>query len=190
MKRRPLLVLILAATATIAVAAWFGTSQSRPPPMDLSEPPRTVFATNPFTVDDTYTLGSVAVRPEVPRPVRITDVVVLHASGIEVVGIGAFEPATERVGLVPGWPPAGPSIKDPRANEMTWSGAVDVLVGVRVVAPKSGFRGIEVRWVDGEGAPGREVFDLAVVTCAPGACVVEAEDADPLLRELGLLKPP
>ncbi len=122
------------------------------------------------------------------RPVRVLDIEVLEVSGVEPIGVGAFDPATlsEGIGLVPGWPPAGLAVVDPTSADTRWATAVAIVVGVRTSAPKSGLRGIIVRWLDGAGNEGLRVFDLAVLTCAPGTCNVDPAVPGPLLTELGL----
>jgi hypothetical protein len=182
-------VVVLAGVAAVGVAAWALTRIEPPPRVDLSLAPDPVFATIPFEVGDTYTLGSAGVPPEIKRPVTVTAVEIVHARGVEILGVGAFEPDPDASGLVPDWPPQGRYEKDVRdvgPASASWTGDVFTLVGVRTTEPKSGLRGIDVRWIDGDGVAGGRIFDLAVVTCAPGACVADAADAD-LLRQLGLL---
>lgn len=179
----------LAVAALVAGAGWLVARQSTAPPIDLARDPETVFLTIPFAVGDTYTLGSTAVPNSARRPVRITGIRVLHAVGLEIVGYGAVQDTSERIGLVPGWPPAPPyTIRDPLAPDATWSGDVQPLVGLRITQPRSGLRGIEVAWTDADGVAGSRVFDLAVLTCGPDACATTPDDATSLLRDLGLVK--
>jgi len=161
----------------------------------LKDPPQTVMATTPFDVGDTYTVGGIGVgpasssRPEVRGPITITAVELLNYANVEILGVGAFDPEANPsgIGLVPGWPPEGrePYV-DPVTSGKAWPRYVSVVVGIRTTAAKSGLRGIQVSWIDGGGNRGSRVFDIAVLTCAPGACEVDAGDAEPLLRELGL----
>jgi hypothetical protein len=186
MMPRRLSITCLVAAALVALVAGCAAADSR---INLADSPPTVFETIPYEVGGTYTLGESGVPPEVPRPVRITGIEVVHSRGIEVLGSGAFEPDPDGTGSVPGWPP--PGINLTLASDlpsMHWPGAVETVLGIRTTAPKSGLRGIEVRWVDGTGVAGGRTFDIAVYTCAPGACEVAAGDADELLRELGLLR--
>lgn len=165
-------------------------TRTEPPRVELSLTPDPVFTTIPFEVGETHTLGSAGVPPEVKRPVTVVALEVSHARGVEILGVGAFEPNPDATGLVPGWPPQGRYEKDVRdvgPGSATWSGDVFTVVGVRTTEPKSGLRGVDVRCIDGDGLAGGRIFDLAVVTCAPGACVADAADPD-LLRELGLLR--
>ena len=184
-------VIVLAAAGSIVAIAIATLQGGAPPRIDLAVPPNTVFATVPFEVGATYTLGEARVPAEVKRPVTVTAVEILHARGIEVLGGGAYEPRPDSIGLVPGWPPQAPyatGIGDTIRSRVTFSGEVHTVVGIRTTAPKSGLRGIKVRWVDGDGVAGTRTFDLAVLTCAPGACHVDSADPDPMLRELGLLR--
>ena len=184
----------LTSVIALALALSFAACSTEPGPtsgprIDLAVSPPTVFHTVDFEVGDVYTFGSTGVAPEIPRPVRITGVEVIHSEGIEIVGIGAVEPGPDGIGLVPGWPPQGLAFAQaPDLFAVEWSGPVNTLFGVRTTAPISGLRGVEVRWVDANGVAGARMFDIAVYTCAPGACDVEADDADPVLRELGLLR--
>jgi hypothetical protein len=187
------LILAAAAAAIVAAAALAAlVTPAQTQRVDLSFSPPTIFTTLPFAVGDTYTVGSTYVPLEAERPVRITGVEVIHSRGVAVLGIGAFDPDVEGtgLGLVPGWPPGEPAIaiRDPVAGRIAWYGAVAVLVGVRTTEPKSGLRGIEIRWVDANGAPGSRIFDFAVITCAPGVCETTAGEPESRLRELGLVK--
>ncbi len=125
---------------------------------------------------------------------RITSVDVLRGSGVEAIGIGAFDPDALGSGicLVPCWPPDGYEsvVRDKAALTTEWSGAVYTTIGVRTLEPLSGLRGIVVRWVDADGVPGTKTFDYAVLTCALGACPSSIlDDHDVLLPELGLVDP-
>jgi hypothetical protein len=181
--------LVLTAAAIAAAVGW-ATTRDNPAGVNLSVKPRTIFVTIPFNVGDTYALGEGLVPVEVPRPVLITAITIPHMRGLDVLGVGAYEPNPDSIGLVPGWPPEGRYAKDvkPLATEQSWPGEVHTVVGLRITEAKSGLRGIDVRWVDGAGKAGGRTFDLAVLTCAPGACEVDSATADPMLKELGLLR--
>jgi hypothetical protein len=178
---------VLAAALTAGAVAWLAM---RPPPplLDLSRSPQTLFTTIPMNVGASYTFGSTHLPDAVKRPVTITAVEVVRKRGLEVVGIGAVETSDVGIGLVPGWPPPGRPVVDPVAGKRPWSGGVDVLIGLRIVEPTSGLRGIEVRWIDGDGVAGSHVYDLAAITCSPGACTIGPDQGEAFLRELGLLK--
>lgn len=192
MKARAFILVAAAVAAGAAVAIAAMADSTQPQRIDLSLSPPTIFTTLPFAVGDAYTIGSTNVPLEAERPVTITGVEVIHSKGVAMLGIGAFDPDVEGVGiaLVPGWPPGEPAIaiRDPVAGRIAWYGAVAVLVGVRTTEPKSGFRGIEIRWVDANGASGSRIFDFAVITCAPGVCETTAGEPESRLRELGLVK--
>lgn len=180
----------------LAVGACSGvegeTARTPVPVLPLGDAPRTVFTTDEFEVGETYTLGSVGVPEDVPRPFVITDIDVLTWTNIEIIGRGIFESDDEGIGLVPDWPPDTRSGRlDLRAIEdgTEWDGHVSPVLGIRTTAPKSGLRGVMVSWIDGDGHQGREIFDFAVQTCAPGACDRDPGDDDWLLKELGLLTP-
>lgn len=180
---------MILAAAALVVGVW-ALTRSEPPRVDFSLTPDPIFATIPFEVGETSTLGSAGVPPEIKRPVTVTSVELVHARGIEILGVGAYEPNPDAIGLAPGWPPQGRydrDVRDVGPGSATWGGAVFTVVGIRTTEPKSGLRGIDVRWIDGNGIAGGRIFDLAVVTCAPGACVADTADPD-LLRELGLLR--
>jgi hypothetical protein len=186
----PLLSLAVALAACGSAEAEMATAPA--PALPLRDPPRTVFTTNQFEVGETYTLGSVAVPENVPRPVVITDIDVLAWTNIEIVGRGVHEPDDEGIGLAPSWPPDVRSGRlDLRAIEQgtEWVGHVSPILGIRTTAPKSGLRGVVVSWIDGNGNPGSEIFDFAVQTCAPGACERDPGEGDWLLKELGLFTP-
>ncbi len=186
----------LVAPLVIALAACGNaegeTATAPAPALPLGDPPRTVFTTNGLEVGETYTLGSTSVPEDVPRPVVITDIEVLARTNIEIVGRGVLEPDDEAIGLVGGWPPDTRfSRLDLRAVEdgVEWEGDVSPILGIRTTAPKSGLRGVVVSWIDGDGNRGSETFDVAVQTCAPGACDRDPGGDDWLLKELGLLNP-
>jgi len=156
----------------------------------VSHLPRTVITTDEFEVGETYTLGSLGVPEDVPRPIVITDIDVLAWANIEIIGQGVFEPAGEAIGLVPGWPPdTGSGRLDLRALEdgAEWHDNVSPILGIRTTAPKSGLRGVVVSWSVCDGKRGSETFDLAVQTCAPAACDRDPAEDDWLLKELGLI---
>ena len=185
-RRASALVLVVAVAAVFAAAT--ALLSRRESLLDMSRVPETVFATIPFPVGGSYTLGSMTVPSDVARPVRITSIEVVASSGVELIGMGAFDPASvsEGIGLVSGWPPAGLTIVDPTAGAPGWTTDVAIVIGIRTTDPKSGLRGVVVRWVDGAGQEGQRVFDLAVLTCAPGACSVDPSEPGPMLTELGL----
>jgi hypothetical protein len=157
-------------------------------PVDLSRSPPTLFTTIPMDVGASFTLGSMAIPSDVPRPVTVSEVRVIHASGVQVLGAGLFDPATrpQGIGLILGWPPPGYEIVDPADEPIGWPGEIAVVVGLRTVEPRSGLRGVLVRWVDGTNTQGERVFDMAVLTCAPAACELRGDDETALLIELGL----
>jgi hypothetical protein len=147
--------------------------------------------TNPFEVGATYTLGMTGPPLEATRPVRITSIEIVSQSGVEVIGVGAFDPdeAGTGIGLVPGWPPPGfdSLVHGADTYSREWNGPVYSVVGIRTTEARSGLRGVAVRWLDGDGASRGRVFDIAVITCAPTACDPERE-GDVLLRDLGLVR--
>ncbi|MDQ3552812.1 MAG: hypothetical protein M3395_00160 [Chloroflexota bacterium] len=156
--------------------------------------PQTVLFTNPIAVGETYTVGMTGPDEDAERPVRITSIEVLRSSGVEVIGIGAFDPVElgSGIGLVAGWPPIGYDLRVRDETTLTeeWPGDVYTTIGVRTLEPRSGLRGILVRWVDADGVSGSRAFDLAVLTCAAEACTAAMlEDHDLLLSELGLVDP-
>jgi hypothetical protein len=179
---------LLAITAVGAAVSWVGGQWIGGESIDLSVGPRVLLVTDPFAVGATYTLGETAVPSEVKRPVRITGISVVRVSGLEILGFGAMDSAAAGIGLVPGWPPPAPYLmRDPLEPAAVWEGHVQVLIGIRTTAPKSGLRGVRLLWTDGDGRPGSRVFDTAVLTCAPDACDLEPDAAtEALLRELGL----
>jgi hypothetical protein len=156
--------------------------------------PQTVLFTIPFAVGETYTVGMTGPDEDAKRPLRITSVDVLRSSGVEVIGMGAFDPDElgSGIGLVPGWPPEGYDLRIREEATLTeeWPGDVYTTIGVRTLEPRSGLRGIVVGWVDADGVPGSKTFDLAVLTCTAEACSPAIlEDHDLLLPELGLVDP-
>lgn len=186
---RPIWIpLAAAAIAAAAIGVIWLMLRPQSGAIDFATSPQTVLNTNPFLVGETYTVGLMEVPQDVPRPVTIMAIEVLHSRGIEVMGVGAFDPDVEDsgVGMVPGWPPVDPPIRveEELGDAVEWDGLVAPLVGVRTTEAKSGLRGIEIRWRDADGIEGSRVYDLAVVTCAPGAC--EVQSTDQFLRELGL----
>jgi len=74
--------------------------------------PRTLFLTDPFETGTSYTFGSTSVPDEVTRPVTVTAVELIRSTGIEGIGVGAFDPDGEgtAIGLAPGWPPEEPAV--------------------------------------------------------------------------------
>ncbi len=180
------------ALLTVAACATEAPVPPQAQRLDLERPPQIVYSTLPFEVGATYTVGSVGVPVEVPGPVRVTGIEVLHASGVEVIGIGTYDGQDQRsgVGLVPGWPPelVTVPILDPRAGDAVIAGTANAVIGIRVTAPVSGLRGIRVSWVDGTGRAGSRLWDLAVITCAPGACSPADVESDAVLRDLGLIR--
>lgn len=186
----PLVPLVVALAACGSSEGEMATAPAHALP--LEDPPRTVFTTSELEVGETYTLGSVGVPEDVPRPVVITDIDVLAWTNVEIVGRGIFEPGDEEIGLVPGWPPQVRSGRlELRGIEQgtEWFGHVSPILGIRTTAPMSGLRGVTVSWIDGDGNRGSETFDFAVQTCAPGACERDPGDDDWLLKELGLVTP-
>lgn len=182
---RPL-VLAMAATV-IAVAVIVLVRPGEDGPIDLASSPPTIFATQPFSIGETYTLGNTFIPPELARPITITAVEVVHASGLDLLGTVAFDPQGESIGAVPGWPPDRPdmALRDPFAEGVAWPDDVQPLIGVRVRQLPAGLRGVTVRWVDGDGVAGERTFDFAVLTCMPEPCDVDRSGAE-LLRQLGL----
>ncbi len=178
-------IVALAAAALVVAAAWAVT---RPADggLDLSTRPQTVFETIPLPVGSSYTLGSMAIPPEVPRPLRVTSVAVLVRSGVDVAGVVVGRGDGVSIGLLPIWPPTSGTWSDPSAPDTSYSGTVEIAVGLTTRTDRSGVRGIEVSWTDATGAAGRRMFDLATVTCAPDSCVVPSDDIDGFLREMGL----
>ena len=171
---------------TLAVVAIV-TAACRPD-LDLSRSPEVVFVTNEFEVGETYTYGAASVQ----GPATISAVEVLESRGVEVLEIGAFDPEVAGVGLglVPEWPPKDPDVEIHDALDVEWPGIVQIAIGVRTTEPVSGLRGILVRWRDAAGEEVTEVFDVAVVTCAPSACDEAGEEPDEwALEELGLVDP-
>lgn len=181
------LVAVVAVAAALA-AVTFALGSGRPQLLDLTRDPETVFATVPFQVGETYTLGSIGLPSDAIRPLRITSIEVLETSGLDQIGAGAYDPKTvsQGIGLVPGWPPSGLGVVDPGDSSVPWASEVSIVVGVRTTQPKSGLRGVPIRWVDGAGNPAERVVDVAVLTCAPDACEVDAGAPGALLLELGL----
>ena len=175
----------------ISLALAIVASCAPVPGVDLDRPPQTVMATQPLEVGQTYTVGSPA-SSEVPRPITITDVEVLHLVGLVVVGIGALDVESAGVGLsmVLGWPPADVAVPivDPRSGDATFAGLPLALVGLRTTAVVSGLRGVRVSWIDADGRPGSRVWDLAIVTCSPGMCPSGDAETEEILRDLGLLR--
>ena len=184
MRTRRVAVLLVAAAAVVGIGWFVARSQSG---IDFERSPQTVYTTDPLAVGATYTMGSVHVPPDVKRPVTITSVEIIATRGIEVLGTGAFESGLESLGLVLDWPPPGYPPVEPLAGRRAWSGLVDVVIGIRVTERRSGFRGIDLRWIDGDGKAGRRLHDWAVVTCSPGECPDDG-DSDALLVELGLMR--
>ncbi|MBA3290046.1 MAG: hypothetical protein H0U17_00965 [Actinobacteria bacterium] len=183
--RRVLILILLSAAVLLAAAGRQGTAGD----IDLKTSPQTLATSIEYEVGESYTLGNMAVPEEVVRPVSITGVEILHSKGIEVLGVAAFEPRGEGIGGAPGWPPRGYEhleLRDALEEGITWSGAVAPVIGVRHLEARSGLRGLKLSWVDGHGAPGSRTWDLAVVTCSPGACT-EQVDPESLLRQLGLM---
>ena len=178
----------------LIVAAIFFALQGPPAPaLVYKDAPQTVIATDPFQVGETYRLGSMSIGSsdgtgmEVQWPITITAVEVLSYANAEIVGSRAFlAGGASTADIVRGWPPNGEAFMDPTTTEEEWSVPVAIVVGVRTTGPKSGIRGVQVKWMDGAGNRGSHTFDTAVLTCAPGACEVDPANAEPMLRELGL----
>lgn len=162
--------------------------------VDLSRSPQALINTIAFEAGSRYAVGAIAPPEGVPRPVRITAVRVVHLRGVEIVGIGALEEPVVGIGLVPGWPPESRpgdppyELRDPLADGVTLEGRFEIVLGIRVLEPKSGLRGVVLEWIDGSGARGRRVVDIAVVGCNRAACPTEP-DGEELAMELGLLTP-
>jgi hypothetical protein len=181
--------MVLMAVAVLAATACTTVSPA-PSGIRLSRPPQTVGRTNDFNVGEHYTIGHMTIPTSVKRPVSVMAVDILHYRGIEVLGVSAFEPDDESIGLVPGWPPAGyeeRDFRDPLAGGVQWSAEVDLIVGIRTREPRSGLRGLRVRWIDGDGVVGEHTSDLAVLTCAPRTCD-DGDTDEALLMELGLME--
>lgn len=192
MHRRDLLALTAVALAAIAIVTsptWL-VEVGLAPGIDLSREPETTLEKIPFEVGESYTLGTVHIGPDVPRPVRITEVTIVQTTGLDVLGVGWIDSdSTESgIGLVPEWPPAGVTMHDGLSEPVSAPGDIGIIVGIRTTAPKSGLRGVIIRWMDGTGGSSNRTIDLAVVTCSPRTCEAEGDSA-PLLRELGLLTP-
>ena len=178
MRRRPLFVLALGAVVLggAGVAAWTAGATVPAPNVNLAAEPKTVYETDSFPVGDTYSIGMAAVPPDVPRPVRITAVELSHVSGLEVVGTGAYVRGTRAFDLVPSWPPAAYQVQ---ALDVAGplDGDVSAAMGLRVIAPASGFRGVRVTWVDAAGHAGSLLYDVAAYTCSiESACPASVHD--------------
>jgi hypothetical protein len=164
-----------------------------PPPgrIDLGLDPPLLLNTNAFAVGERYTLGMHGPDEHAPRPVRVTDIEVIHASGVRIVGVGVLDTARQGsgIGLVPGWPPEGYTVDavDQATYEDDWHVLVQTVVGLEVTKLPAGLRGVQVSWVDGTGAEQTKVFDITAVTCAGASCVDEQTYAT--LEELGLYQP-
>ncbi|MDQ3938062.1 MAG: hypothetical protein M3253_05205, partial [Chloroflexota bacterium] len=172
-------------------AACIADTSDPRPQLDLSRYPHTVLFSDQFEVGDPFTLGMTGPPEDATRPVRITSVRVVALSGMELIGIGAFDPEEvgSGIGAVPGWPPIGYDIRalDDQTHSVDWPAAVYTVVGVRITEPQGGLRGVVVDWIDGDGVSGSEIFDIAALNCAPGACDEPgASDHSRLLNQLGL----
>lgn len=151
--------------------------------------PRVVFRTNDFSVGTTYTFGHGIDPAEVgaTTPIQIEEVSIVHANGVEVIGVGAFAPEGEVPGLVEGWPPATATKQVVGADlpSAEWSRPVAILIGMRATEERSGFRGVRVVWRDANGERHVDVSDVAAVTCAPPGC--QSVESERLLIDLGLV---
>jgi hypothetical protein len=66
-----------------------------------------------------------AVPKEVKRPITVTAVEHIRSMGIEVIGVGAFDPQAEgtTIGLAVGWPPKDPAVDVTDVSEdVPWKG--------------------------------------------------------------------
>jgi hypothetical protein len=183
---RGVFVALLIAVAALAVGCGPGER------IDLGREPPTLLKTIPFGVGDRYTLGMTGPSESSIGQIRITAVEVIHAAGIEVVGIGVLDPvaAGQGIGLVLGWPPSGYELAaiDEAVHSRQWEMPIYTVVGVETTELVSGLRGVEVTWVDGQGASHSRVFDLTVLTCQPGSCDAD-EETQETLTVLGLMRP-
>jgi len=179
------MALLAAAAAAIGGLALVTLTRTEPR-LDLTSRPQTIFATLPLEVGNAYTIGSITIPADVPRPLTVTSVKVIARSGIEVVGVAAAPEGPSMIGLLAGWPVAGSRYKDVESGRLAYTGPIEIVVGVRTTAPRSGMRGVEVTWIDARGATGSRVYDIAAATCAPATCTLPEDDIDSFLRNLGL----
>jgi hypothetical protein len=181
---------IVLATSTVAILAIAVLLLARAVtgPVDRRRAPETVFETNPFRVGETYTLGSTGPPDDVKLPFRLTGVDVVHLAGVEVIGRGALDgTGREVIGLDDSWPPDARYEVLPFDPQVERSALTLPLLGIRVLQPLAGLRGVEVRWIDADGVAGSRVFDLAVYTCPRTECPA-GQDGEVALRRLGLMR--
>ena len=158
----------------------------------LEKSPPVVFTTDPFAIGERYSFGhyqSEWGRANQGR-IKIVAIELITSSGVELVGVGAFDASSVDVGvgLVPGWPPAQPAL-DTMGDETylrDWPDPSVFILGIEVQATKAGFRGIRTLWIDQSGVQRVSVQDVAAVTCSDPACPAIGGSNEQLLCELGL----
>lgn len=178
------------AALVLAVTTLACTGLVPAPTIDMSTNPRVVFGTDDFSVGTTYTFGHGIDPAEVgaTTPIQIEEVSIVHANGVEVIGVGAFAPGGGGApGLVEGWPPATATKQVVGADlpSAEWSGPVAILIGMQTTAERSGFRGVRVVWREANGERHVDVSDVAAVHCAPPGC--QGVESERLLIDLGLV---
>lgn len=182
---------VLSFVIALALAACTSPLESRPEDVDWAETPQTIFTTDDFPVGSSYTVGSLSLPPDAEYPVVVTGIEVLRTEGVRVLGTRAYtESAGDSIGLVPSWDPSvlGGDAREPSADSAPFTaGSIGLVVGIETVADRSGLRGLRATWHDGVGSEHVTTFDLAVVTCALGACAEGQADDESLVRELGLV---
>jgi hypothetical protein len=158
----------------------------------LEKSPRVMFTTDPFAIGERYSFGhyqSEWGRANEGR-IRVVAIELIVSSGVELVGVGAFDARgiDVGVGLVPGWPPAQPALDavGDETYQRDWPDPSVFVLGIEVQATKAGFRGIRTRWIDESGLQRTSVLDVAAVTCSEPACPAIGGSNEQLLCELGL----
>lgn len=158
----------------------------------LEKSPRVVFTTEPFAIGERYSFGHYESEwgGENKGRIRVVAIELIYSSGVELVGVGAFDASgvDVGVGLVPGWPPAQPALDavGDGTYQRDWPDPSVFVLGIEVQASKAGFRGIRTRWIDQSGAQRVSVQDIAAVTCSDPSCPPIGGSNEQLLCELGL----
>jgi hypothetical protein len=158
----------------------------------LEKLPRVVYTTDPFVIGERYSFGHYQSEwgDANQGRIRVVAIELIASSGVELVGVGAFDGSRVDVGvgLVPGWPPAEPTLDTvgDETYQRDWPDPSVFVLGIEVQATRAGFRGIRTRWIDESGAQRTSVQDVAAVTCSDPSCPAIGESKEQLLCELGL----